>query len=303
MKRRLTAYLLAAVIGTGFIWLWNDGRQHPSSPFAGLPDRIEELKSRVPLREKQLEGLVDAYQPTVKGRLDDFRLAAAEILRGLPGVESVTSNGVKNPTGRIVHFVDFHTISYKDAIANEKKVRPNISAESIALIYQNRLLEVQLVRLDEYAALRCLVQHHGLEELWGELAPNDVVRFHAWVDQLKKAKTSASDANVNTEADATPEQQRKKVDDTNPLLRLVLNGLIKDILPADDVKLVAKSGTMPDSQLTPMRDKAIAQRMTGHGKFGVIILGGAHNLGPYLPAGVEYLRVSVKALAEILRTL
>jgi hypothetical protein len=92
--------------------------------------------------------------------------------------------------------------------------------------------------------------------------------------------------------------------------RLLVTGELKRVLPLDDVKLLnAAKPKLCDGKLASnpfaavFREAWTAKTLTEAGPLAVAVLGGAHDLKEPLGTvgGVEYLRVSVRALDEVNR--
>lgn len=73
----------------------------------------------------------------------------------------------KNPVGRIVHLQDWHFVP-KDLYAIDMKNAHGrgLTDDEIDRLYQEHLLEVELVQVEQMAVLRCLIKHHGLKKVF-----------------------------------------------------------------------------------------------------------------------------------------
>ena len=94
----------------------------------------------------------------------------AYILRRLPGVAEVEALvTAPRPARRIVHLRDWHYVP-PDLFALDARQAAGraLSDEEVAGLYQEHLLEVELVSTEQVALLRCLVKHHGLRRVLAE---------------------------------------------------------------------------------------------------------------------------------------
>jgi hypothetical protein len=96
----------------------------------------------------------------------------------------------------------------------------------------------------------------------------------------------------------------------HPSARLLLSGELQRVLPLDDAKLLdAARPKLSDGKVashpfaTVFREAWMAKTLTEAGPVAVAVLRGAHDLKEPLGTarGVEYLRVSVRAMDEVNR--
>src|SRR5262249_11509401 len=89
----------------------------------------------------------------------------------------------------------------------------------------------------------------------------------------------------------------------DPPGRLLLAGDIRDMLPLDDAealdaaKPVADGKVRIDEAKMEARRKAMVKNLPAAG-VALVVLGGAHDLGPHLQAGTLYVAVTVKSYPE-----
>ncbi|HLW65885.1 MAG TPA: hypothetical protein VKS79_11235 [Gemmataceae bacterium] len=75
----------------------------------------------------------------------------------------------RNLPSRIIHLQDWHFVP-KELLAIDltDAYGRSLTPDEIDLLYEQHLLEVELVQLEQMAVLRCLIQHHGLKKLFSE---------------------------------------------------------------------------------------------------------------------------------------
>src|SRR5262249_10139592 len=85
--------------------------------------------------------------------------------------------------------------------------------------------------------------------------------------------------------------------------RLLLAGAVKNVLPLDDAealdaaKPVADGKVRIDEAKMDARRRAIGKNRPAAG-VALVVLGGAHDLGPHLPDGALYIAVTVRSYPE-----
>jgi hypothetical protein len=105
------------------------------------------------------------YAPTTPGRIGELTTPAADLLRGLPFVARVdVALRARRPTCRIIQLRDYHFVP-RDLFNMEvlALMSRTLTPEEAGLLYQEHLLQVELVQVQQTALLRFLAKHHGLK--------------------------------------------------------------------------------------------------------------------------------------------
>jgi hypothetical protein len=338
--RRGTAVLVLAILAgsVGLAVLLYGNRQNDSPPPIKTEDRIPRLKELVANQEKESTQAVAAYRPKTPARIDDLDISVLDLLRHLPGVAEVEV-GVKaeKPACRIVHLRDWHFVP-KDLFAIDMKNAHGreLSTEEIDRLYQEHQLEVEAVQLEEMALLRCLIKHHGLKRLYFEgLTAIDFPNYMEKIAVLKDMEYSqisdlrkelvkvretikAMDPNSGRHAEAKKieaeisdmiEQHDLRLLEIGAPGRLLIAGEIDEVLPLDDAELLDRAKPVtPEGKvrLDPVklkaRQDAQVNAVMGKGSFGLIVLGGSHDLSESVQrlgqGKCEYIRVTTKRFKE-----
>jgi hypothetical protein len=304
-KRGLTVAFLALVVVAG-AWYWSSWRK--SSALSSLRKRVADLRGRVEKQRAASAESVEKYRPQDKGRVDDLGRPVADLLRQLPGVvsvEVVPASG--KPARRLIHLRDFHYVP-RDLFALELRGQGAISEEEMDLRYQEHLLQVELVQLEQLALLRCLARRHGLRRVCVEgMTPEGVKNFREMVAAHKKVETGLyeqlqdvhgilQDAKEGTERHAKAKEITKEVLgllegfqlDVLPLGtagRLLLSGDVEEVLPLDDARLLDEAKPIDLAGRFRLDPAKLSARHDGQvraalkrGAFALVILGGAHDL-------------------------
>jgi hypothetical protein len=304
--------------------------------------RIAKLKDRISQEKAAAEDAVSRYAPTTPGRIDELTTPAADLLGGLPFVAKVeVALRARRPACRIIQIRDYHFVPpdlfHQEIVAMTDRM-PTV--DEGGLLYQEHLLRVELVQVQQLALLRCLVKHHGLktvhmERLTAEGVPefktrvaalkeadphqDELRRQLAEVQALLKKLTDEGKAGSERYAKAQAvekeivellEHHRLELLELGAVARLLVAGELREVLPLDDAKLLdAAKPKLGDGKLASnpfaavFREAWMARTLTEAGPVAVAVLGGAHNLkGPLgTVGGVEYLRVTVRAMGEVNR--
>jgi hypothetical protein len=87
--------------------------------------------------------------------------------------------------------------------------------------------------------------------------------------------------------------------------QLLIDGHIKAVVPAEDAKAYEAANPVQadgrivfDEKANEAREDAIVTRMTKTSETAVLVLGGAHDLSDYVPAGVKLIVLTVKGYPE-----
>jgi len=113
------------------------------------------------------------------------------VLRQLPGVARVdVPLAPKNPADRLVQLRDWHYVP-KDLFAVDVRGAEGkaLTDTDVDLRYQEFLLQVEVVQLEQMAVLRCLIKHHGLRCVFIErFTPEQIPGFKDRVAALREAE-------------------------------------------------------------------------------------------------------------------
>jgi hypothetical protein len=312
----------------------------PSEAVQALRGRVATLKARVEEERAEADTLVAQYFSAAAPRLDNLSTPAADLLRGLPFVERVdVALRARRPACRVIQIRDYRWMPLEafrsKVLAPRDRGR---SVEEIELLYQEFLLKVELVQLQQAAALRCLALHHGLRVVHVErLTPEQLPEFSKRVEALKEADSrqaelwqEVADAHkllremdakgqtgteryakvraVAEEAAKRFQQHQRDLVELGAAPRLLVGGELQRVLPLDNAKLLQAMDPKRDSGPTwnrifaPIfREAWMAKTLADAGPMAVAILGGAHDLTEPLGAlgGVEYLRVTMRAMGDV----
>ncbi len=122
---------------------------------ATTEDRIPTLKQQIAEQEEESAQAVADYAPTTKAPIDNLNSPVVDLLRQLPGVVQVeVAVTVKEPTSRIIHLRDWHFIPRELFALDMKEVHGrDLADKEIDRLYQEFLLEVELVQIEQLATL------------------------------------------------------------------------------------------------------------------------------------------------------
>jgi len=337
MRRKgvVLAGLFVLLVGGVFLYV-NYQKTAPSHP-ATTEDRRPKLKQLVAEQEKESVQSVANYLPSNKTRVDDLDSQVADLLRQLPGVVEIeVAVAAEKPTCRIVHIRDWHHVP-KDLYAIDMKQAHGreLTDDEIDRLHQELLLEVQAVQLEQIALLRCLIRHHGVKTVFSEgLTGKDYANFVEIVVVLGKMekdqvgpmrKELVGIREVLTTVDAKSEShaKMKKIEaemadmiDQHDLRlleygaagRLLAVKEIEQVLPLDDADLldrakpITPSGVKLDREKVAAREDAQVKAVMAKGGFGLIVLGGSHDLSDSVrrlgQGRCEYIRVTTRRFKE-----
>lgn len=325
--RRTGVVLVGLLVGIVYV---NNQKPAPSIP-ASTEDRRPKLKELVARQQKESAQAVAAYLPKIKTRINDLDSQVADLLRQLPGVVEVeVAVAAEKPTCRIIHLRDWHHVP-KDLYAidmNQAHGR-ELTDDEIDRLHQELLLEVQAVQLEQIALLRCLIRHHGLKTLFSEgLTGKDYANFVEIVGVLGKMERdqvgpmrkelvglremlttmdpkSESHAKVNkiaAEIADMIDQHDLRFLEYGAAGRLLAANEIEQVLPLDDANLldrakpITPSGVKLDREKIAAREDAQVKAVMATGGFGLIVLGGSHDLSDSVrrlgEGRCEYIRVT-----------
>jgi hypothetical protein len=303
-----------------------------SEPVADRENRIPQLRALVEQQQKESAEAAAAYVPKMMGRIDDLTASAETVLRELPGVVHVeVAVRAEQPTYRIVHLRDWHFVP-KDlyAIDLRNATGKPLSDEQVDRMHEELCLEVEAVQLEQMALLRCLIKHHGLRRIFAEgLTENDLPNYRDRIAVLRsmereqmpmlrrqleearelKAKGREGAAPIEQEVKELLWDHQKRLLEIGAAGRLLIAGEIEDVLPLDDAELLEQAKPItPDGrvmfdavELAARRD-GIVRAATAKGPFGLIVLGGAHDLSESVSrlgdGRCEYIRVTTRRFRD-----
>jgi len=330
--RRKGAVLVTAVgvLAAGLVLYFH--RNNAPQPPAKIDDRIPLLTKLVAEQEVESAEAVANYCPKTPARIDDLTASAADLLRQLPGAVQVeVSDSAEKPTCRIVHLRDWHFVP-KDLYALDLKnahVR-ELSEQEIDRLHQELLLEVEAVQFEQMALLRCLIKHHGLKRIYSEgLTPNDLPNYkerigvlrdmeNTQISRLRKQLADVHELLKGIKPESERYQNAQKIEEEITDLidqhryrlleigapgRLLIAGEIDDVLPLDDANLLEQAKPITpegkvklDPERLSARHDAQVKAVLEKGGFGLIVLGGAHDMSDNVrrlgQGRCEYIRVT-----------
>jgi hypothetical protein len=279
--------------------------------------RIAKLQERIDQEKVAAKDAVSRYAPTAPGKIDNLTTPAAELLQSLPFVAAVeVAQRSRRPTCRIFQLRDYHFVP-RDLFNMEvlALMGRTPSAEEGEHLYQEHLLQVELVQAQQTALLRCLAKHHGLKTVHIErLTAEGVPEFKTRIAALKEAephqdelrrqladvqallKQMADSGKEGTERYAKAkeierefagllEQHRLELLELGAVARLLVAGELQRVLPLDDAKLLdAAKPRFHNGQMVPnhaantAHQDAMAKALLKAGPVAVAVLGGSHDL-------------------------
>jgi hypothetical protein len=331
MRRALAAFVIV-VGGVALAVVLRANLQPLPQPSTRAENRIPQLQKLLAEQEEESAQAVTLYQPKIKGRIDDLGIQVAGILRQLPGVVQVTvAVSADEPTCRIVHLRDWHFVP-KDLHAIDLKNANDreLTAEEIDQLHQELLLEIEAVQHEQMALLRCLIKHHGLKRLYCEgLTAKDLPNYKEKVAVLRdmekiqisqlraqladvrellkrsEPKSDRSDKAEKIEAEIRDmiDQHQLRLLELGAPGRLLVTGEIEEVLPLDDGDLLDRAKPVtPDGKIKldagklKAREDAQVKAVLDKRAFGLIVLGGAHDLSDSVrrlgQERCEYIRVT-----------
>lgn len=303
-------------------------------------DRLAELRARVERELAVGDRAADNYHPARGGRIDDLAVPTEDILRGLPGVTAVdVAVRPAKPARRIVHLRDLHLVP-RDlfAIDVRQAAGQRLPDAEVERLYEEHLLETELVQIEQVAILRCLARRHGLRTVRIEgLTAKEVPLFRERIEALREIAKDADAArrqlgevrelmlametagrkgtDGHRQAVAIERDLLMLIGQSRPLLlevgavgRLLMGGEIDAVLHLDDgaalelANPVTPAGRIRiDAARVRLREDANVRAALDAGPFALIVLGGAHDLSGSvrrLAGDCEYVRVTTRAYRE-----
>jgi hypothetical protein len=312
----IVAALLAAGVSAVLVWSpWR--RPRPTDVSTSLDD----LRTAVAQRKADVDTAVKHYSPANPAAISDLGTDAARLLRGLPGVLRVgIALASTQLAKRAIHFLDWHFVE-RDHLA--KAEGRDLTDDECS----RHLLQVELVQVDQLAALDCLAKHHGLKRVLVErLTDDDKPALPAKVKDLRHAETAlatqladvrallaaekpGSDrhtkaARLEKDLQALEDERRRDLLKMGAAIRLVVSGRLDAVLPLDDTALLDAASPLRPGGLDPValakREEAMVRRPLADGPVSVIVCGGSHDLTAAFKRQAvecEYLRVTTHGYA------
>lgn len=323
---------VALILALGFVVYLS--RNRPTNP---IVDRRSELRKLVAEQESASVQAVLKYQPTTNSPIDDLSTSAVELLRGLPGVIQVDASvQVEKPTNRIIQLRDWHFVPKELFVIDMNQAHGRLlSPNEIDVLYEQHLLEVELVQLEQIAALRCLIKHHRLKTVLAEgFSRGELEDYRDRIavlramekDQIPKIRNQLNDIRKLAEGATGEKKEKAKAieDDLLKLLnehnarllemgasgRLLIAGELDNVLPLEDAAalkqakpITAEGKVELDPQKLEARHDAQVRAAMKEGPVAVIILGGSHDLTQSVQrlgkGNTEYLRVTTTRFKDI----
>jgi hypothetical protein len=233
----------------------------------------------------------------VAGRIDDLSVPAKALLAQLPGVAKVEVT-VAGERGRLVHVLDWHFVP-KEMLALEGRD------------FDEHLGEVTRVQKQQGFLVARLIESHGLTEVFVEgVTEKDMADFDLRVESYREtvlaleerlAQARELDAkDIEKEIVALIDARREDTLELGIAGQFLARDRLRKILPLDDADLLAAAKPVKDGKLAPdqakveEREDAMVKSVVSQGMFGLIVLGGGHDLSDNIrrwAPGWEYIRV------------
>lgn len=330
--------LLRAFLFLAMLELISVGCARTTSPLAQATpeDRIPALKQQIAEQEEESAQAVADYAPATRTEIDDLNSPVVELLRQLPGVVQVeVAVMAAKPKSRIIHLRDWHFIPWELFALDMKEVHGrNLADDEIDRLYQEFLLEVELVQIEQMAVLRCLIHHHGLKRVHSEgFSPNELDAYREKIavlmtmerEQIPQIRVQLAEVRKLI-AESTDGQTEKAQEIERQLMvmldehkgrvlemgaagRLLISGELEDVLPLEGNGAMEQAnpispdgGVSFDVELIEARHDAQVKSVLNEGPVAVIVLGGAHDLSASVRRfgeTCEYLRVTTKRYRDV----
>jgi hypothetical protein len=203
-------------------------------------------------------------------------------LGALPQVNKVQYTGPATASAIIIHLRDWHFV-------------PRELCELDGIDFEANLATVAKVQEDELAIARFLIRDHGLKEIYSEgLALESVKDLQLRLDVLKDLDRLEELGGLD---DAARRHKRELTLEVGIPGRLLRMGEIQKVEPVEDSKAQTEAGPFPSEGTLNARRKAIVARLPATGT-ALIVLGGAHDLGPHLGSDVLYVQVTPRSYPQ-----
>lgn len=313
-------------------------RPAEQSPEASNPGvRSGELRKLVREQRVLSARSVESYKPKVQAKLNQLNVAVRPLLEQLPGEVHVDAYGpTDRPVHRIVHLSDWHFVPksvYSADLRDLSKVP--LSDEKIDELYEQLLLEVELLQLEQKALLRCLIKHHGLDHIYVEgLTERDMPIFKAKLTALKQVAGEIQNLQEQRgkvilllESGDSRQELSEAIDDIDKILaqyrmdrlqigaagQLLLDEEIDEVLPVEDTQayedanpVMENGGVVLDRRKIETRQDAQVRRLLQADRCSLVILGGAHDLSDNIDriscGTCEYVKITTRWYREFALT-
>lgn len=263
-------------------------------------------------------------------RLDYLNHSVEGLLRGMPGVADVEVHQVSKPTHRIIHLRDWHFIS-KELFAIDHRDEA-LTDEELDERYHEFLKQVDSVQLEQMTLLRTLIQQHGLKRLFCEgLTSKDMPNYREKIsilkgmegNQIARLKRQLNEVRELLVEKPDPDAQVMEAKILDLLYgsywrlvemgaagRLLVSGEIEEVLPMEDDDVLeaanpvtAEGQVQFDEKRVKARRDAIVKNVLKSGSFGLMILGGDHDLTENVKrvggGKCEYIRVTLNRYKQV----
>ncbi|MBI2806080.1 MAG: hypothetical protein HYX68_13955 [Planctomycetes bacterium] len=304
--------------------------RHRPSQQPTTEDRRPKLRKLVADQEAESAQALTNYKPKITARLDDLSAHVDDLLRAVPGVIQVEVLVKANkPTHRLIHLRDWHFVQRNPfAIDMRAALGREIGDEELDRLYEEHLLELDAVQLEQLTLVRCLIKHHGLKRVFSEgFSSKDMENYKDRISVLRKMeKDQVSQLRKQLiDVQALKGDEARKIEDQIKTMirehevrllevgvsgRLLITGEIEDVVPIEDTDLLDKAKPVtPDGKLrfdpgkVKARNDAQVKAVLENGPVGFVILGGSHDLSDSvrrLGGGKsEYIRLTTKLFEKM----
>jgi hypothetical protein len=212
--------------------------------------------------------------------------ALVESLRALPEVARVDYVGPANAPLVVVHLRDWHFV-------------PRELCKLDGIDFEDNLATVEKVQEDQLAIARFLIREHGVKAIHKEgISESSLEDLALLLVVLKDLDRLQAAGGMDDEA---RRHQRELTLELGIPGRLFRSDEIGKVVPLEDEKANNEArpihgwgGIRFDAAKLEARRKAIVARLPEKG-MALVVLGGSHDLGPYLGADVLYVRITPKS--------
>jgi hypothetical protein len=222
-----------------------------------------------------------SHEPRPGGSLTDLRSNAVALLKQADGVAKVERLvAVDRPKHRIIHIRDWHTLPLDLFAADLRDQDESIGDEEVERLYAESLAATSRVQASQRKLLRWL----GVRRVYLEgLTDRDMPAYLALVRAVGRRGADVLPPHFGAPAQA------------------LVAGEIDEICPAEDETAFEAAGheareLVFEGPANLDRERAIVRRLMAD-EVSLVVLGGDHDLSDAVPAGVEYLRVTVAGWA------
>lgn len=234
--------------------------------------------------------LVIAGCPTTQAESDNTATLPgpdASVLRSLPGVHSVVVHPARNgSTHRIIHIRNWHFVPKADFAADLRSLeRESLSDDEIDSRYEAFLAEVDLVQAEQRELLICLIEHHGVKQVFIEgLTKEEMPAFQKRINVLRDFEKHKPKGDSPIDLFML-DMNRHDLLAIGAAGQLYLRAKLEDVLAAENVFAFHQANPVGDDgkvvfdeKRNAIREDAVVRTLFDARSMAVIVMGGAHDL-------------------------